>query len=389
MSSGTNHRHRHEARPLTARQVLVVMLVALLGGALFNAQAILRTAEQQELGRRRSVAVALAEPLASVSGFLRIDEPREAIDDALGRGTLRRDTTITTPSTTTTTSSTTTPPPAPTTTASPGTQAPTTTAGSGSQAPTTTSTTSTTTTTTTTVPALREVTAEQPLDLWIVGDSFVELFGPALVNRGLDTGLVNADPDFRYSSGLSRPDFFDWPAYIAAELAEGERDAAVIIFGGNDGVDVELGGERFNLGTDPWVDLYAVRVAEAMDVLLTGVERVYWIGLPVMRSDSFTAKAHTMNSVYQSEADKRPQITYISSFELFEGDDGGYSAYVDGEQVRWRDGAHFTWNGAYRLADFVLPMILEDWNVRQATEAARGSPASAPIKEVAAQILGS
>ena len=215
----------------------------------------------------------------------------------------------------------------------------------------------------TTVPGLRPITSESPLVLWAIGDSFLELFGPALVNRCADTGLIEASVDFRYVSGLSRPDFFDWPAYIAEQLPVLNPDAVVVMFGGNDAQDVELGGERFNVGTDAWAELYAARVGEAMDVLLTGVDRVYWIGLPIMKSDRFTANAQTMNRAYQAGAEARPGITYISSFELFQDEDGDYNAYLDGKLMRFTDGAHFVWNGAYRLADAVLPVVASDWEL--------------------------
>ncbi len=216
---------------------------------------------------------------------------------------------------------------------------------------------------TTTVPTFRSVTADEPLTMWIIGDSFLELFGPALVNRSADTGVIDAEVDFRYVSGLSRPDYFDWPAYIADQLPEVSPDAVVVMFGGNDAQDVEYGGERFDVGTQAWVDLYAIRVAEAMDVLLTGTDRVYWIGLPIMKSDRFTTNAQTMNAAYEAAAAARPAITYVSSFDLFTDEDGAYSAYLDGKLMRFTDGAHFVWNGAYRLADAVLPVIAADWNI--------------------------
>ncbi|NNC91173.1 MAG: DUF459 domain-containing protein [Acidimicrobiia bacterium] len=215
---------------------------------------------------------------------------------------------------------------------------------------------------TTLPPALRPITDAEPLRLWAIGDSFLELFGPALVNRSLDTGVIDPMVDFRYVSGLSRPDFFDWPAHIASELPEVSPDAVVVMFGGNDAQDVELGGERFDVGTEAWNDLYAARVAEAMDVLLAGVDRIYWIGLPIMRSDRFTANAIAMNNAYETAAAVRPGVTYFSCFELFQDEDGEYSAYLDGKLMRFTDGAHFVWNGAYRLADAVLPLIADDWN---------------------------
>lgn len=316
------------ARPLAAGHVFVAMIIALLGGALLNAQGILRTAERQELGTGRTVALAFAEPLAAVSSFLQIDAPREAIDSALGRELPGRDVEITLPVT------------------------PTTTTVAGQS----------TATTTTTTPDLRTVTAGDPLDLWIIGDSFAELFGPALVNRSSDTGVIDAEVDFRFISGLSRPDYFDWPAYIAEQLPKVTPDAAVVIFGGNDAQDVAIGGERFELGTEDWVSLYAFRVGEAMDALRSGVDRVYWVGLPIMESESFTANAQMMNAVYAAEAAERPQVTFVSSFDLFKDENGEYNAYLDGKHMRYADGAHFTWNGGYRLADEVLPVIAGEWD---------------------------
>ncbi|RZV41229.1 MAG: DUF459 domain-containing protein [Acidimicrobiia bacterium] len=215
-------------------------------------------------------------------------------------------------------------------------------------------------TTTTTV---RVVGEADPLRLWVIGDSFLELFGPALVNRSLDTGVIDAGVDFRYVSGLSRPDFFDWPAYAADELPDRNPDAVVVMFGGNDAQDVEVGGTRYDVGTEAWGDLYTTRVAEMMDVLLTGTDRVYWIGLPIMKSDRFTANARTMNAAYETQAGQRPGVTYFSSFELFCDESGEYNAYLDGKLMRFTDGAHFVWNGAYRLADAILPVIATDWGI--------------------------
>ncbi|MBT8193361.1 MAG: DUF459 domain-containing protein [Acidimicrobiia bacterium] len=234
----------------------------------------------------------------------------------------------------------------------------------GSTAPPTTSglepTASSSTTTTTTT---RPISEADPLRLWIIGDSFIELFGPALVNRSLDTGVISAEADFRYVSGLSRPDFFDWPAYVVDEFQARRPEAVVVMFGGNDAQDVEVGDIRYDVGTEAWSDLYHTRVAEMMDALLTGTDRVYWIGLPIMKSDRFTANARTMNEAYETQAGQRPGVTYFSSFELFTDEDGEYNAYLDGKLMRFTDGAHFVWNGAYRLADAILPVIAANWGL--------------------------
>ena len=352
----TDDRGSDHIRRLDARRVLVVMLVALLGGALLNAQAILRTAQQQRHGPGRSVAVAIAEPIAALSSSLQFDELRGAIDDALRREAPRPHVTAATPTTTALTPAT----PEPTTTAPPVAVTPT-------RPVTTTANASSTTTepptSTTTSPGLRSITAVEPLGLWVIGDSFIELFGPALVNRSEDAGAIEAAVDFRYVSGLTRPDFFEWPAYIAQELPSVAPDAVVVMFGGNDAQPVIIDGERVEVGEEAWLDLYTERVGEAMDVLAAGTERVYWIGLPIMESGAFTRTVQMLNAVYEAEAAGRSQITYLSTFELFADENGNYSAYLDGSLVRFTDGAHFTWNGAYRLADAVLDAIVAEWDI--------------------------
>lgn len=70
-----------------------------------------------------------------------------------------------------------------------------------------------------------------------------------------------------------------------------------------------------------------------------------------------------MNSVYESEAAERAQVTYISNFELFMDESGEYNAFLEGKQMRFSDGAHFVWNGAYRLADAVLPVVTNEWAI--------------------------
>jgi len=38
-----------------------------------------------------------------------------------------------------------------------------------------------------------------------------QIFGSSLENLAEDTGFVKARLSYKVSSGLSRPDFFDWP----------------------------------------------------------------------------------------------------------------------------------------------------------------------------------
>ena len=329
-----------------AGHVLLAGLLFLSLATLLNAASLLQTAERQSAGAVRTLAVGIMSPLAEISGVLLLDRPRQLVDRALGRapaaeepeeagGVAGPPVTILRPEGSD---------PAPgTTTTVPGTSS------------------------TTAPPAdLRPVTAAEPFKLWIVGDSFVELFGPALENDSADTGVMETEVDFRFISGLVRSDYFDWPAHFAERLPAVQPDAVVVMFGGNDGQPLTWEGRELQPDTPEWIEVYHVLVGEAMDVLLTGTTRVYWVGLPIMKDDRFTQRVIGFNEVYEAEAAARPGVVYVDIFDLFKDENGEFATYLRTESgdlldMRMPDGAHFSWNGAYRLSGFVLEAIATEW----------------------------
>jgi len=327
-----------------AGHVLVTGLVCLGLATFLNAASLLRTAERQPLGATRTVAVGIMNPLADMSGVLLLDRPRALVDQALGRSTPAPD--------------------GPAVAADPVVIHP---EGWDPTSTTSTAPDDSGTTTTTAAPAdLRGITAEEPMKLWVIGDSFVELFGPALENDSADTGVMETEVDFRFISGLVRSDYFDWPAHITQRLPEVRPDAVVVMFGGNDGQPLTWQGTELQPDTPEWLEVYHGLVGEAMDVLLTGTTRVYWVGLPIMRDDRFTQRVIGFNRVYEEEAAARPGVAYVNIFDLFKDENGEYSTYLrtdsgDLLDMRMDDGAHFSWNGAYRLSGFVLEAIAADW----------------------------
>ena len=330
------HTHRQPRRRSPAGHVLLAVLVALVLGSLLNARALERTANNLPYGTTRTVAVALTGPLRAVSSFFLLDRPRLALDNLLGRSN--------SPTTAVEVDS---PDPDPV----------------GPNPP---SSTTTTTTTPTDRVQLRTPTAADPLDVWVIGDSLMELLGPSIVNVGDDSGLVHATVDFRFVSGLTRRDYFDWPAYAAQQLPKLQPEVVIAMYGGNDGQDANVDGVIVERWTPEWIEFYRGRVAEAMDTFASEGSHVYWIALPVMASDLFSEHAQLMNDVYREEAAKRPAVSIVESWDLFTDESGEYSAYLpnrDGnlELMRYGDGVHFTWAGARRLAAAVFEQMQGDW----------------------------
>jgi len=310
------------ARPLTVRQITVVGMVCFALFTLMNASSLVRIVERQPFGWQRTVQLALVKPIDGLSHLLFLDRPRTAADDALGReyGDAGAFDDLADA--------------APPATAPPSTE-------------------------------LRAPTAEDPLRLFIVGDSQAEVLGQSLIEKSAATGLIDATLDFEFSSGLTRPDFYNWPAEIQRVVEENDPDAMVVVFGANDGQGMELEGGVFQPGDPEWNAEYARRVDAVMTYLEQQGVRVYWLAQPIARDADYTARLELMNGIFADVAADHPNTTIVSLFELFADEAGAYSEYLPGAggelvEMRQSDGIHLSRAGGDRAADAIFAAIQED-----------------------------
>jgi hypothetical protein len=195
-----------------------------------------------------------------------------------------------------------------------------------------------------------------------------EALGPALVNLTLATGVVEPERDTEYSSGLTRPDFYDWPAHMRARLAATSTDIVVFMVGANDAQPIQIGGGWEPYGTPAWFAEYRLRADDMAAALSGGARTVYWVGQPIARSESYRARMVALNEVHRAAAGAFDNVTFVSSWELFLDGSGGYSEYLpdtDGQLVRVRrnDGIHLTPTGGEWLSDELLRVIELDWDL--------------------------
>ncbi len=346
-----------------AGRVLLVVVIGLVLAALVNADSLVERAERKPFGWSRDLSLAVWEPVQDVSHFLHLNRPRQWVDDLTGRADGRGDSDFEFP------------PVAAGPEDSPGSD------GSGSddddpKSPadgddSTAPTTSTTTTTAPPPPELRTPTAESPLRVWVGGDSMSQVFGQSLVSFIGQTDLMTSTLDYRISTGLTRPDFFNWPAHLHSEMERLDPEAVVIMFGANDSQGLETPeGEIFQPGEEGWIADYRRRVAGTMDLLRDpdGDRLVYWVGQPIMRSASFSERMATLNTIYQEEAATRPWIHYVDTYSMFANSAGAYEAFLPGvdgtvQDLRQGDGIHLSRPGGDLLARRVLDLIEADANL--------------------------
>lgn len=311
----------------SAGDVLVIGVVGLLLAALINADAMVARAEQKPFGAGRDRSLLLWHPVQDVSHVLQLHRIRD-LGDALagnedrGSADAAGDIGVTT-----------TIPPGATTTLPPR-------------------------------PEVRTPTAADPLRVWVGGDSIMRDLAESILR------LTASDPRFDVtdhaviSSGLTRPDFFDWPAALETDMATTDAEVVVIIFGANDGQGIVTpDGTTFQRVSDPgWSVEYARRVAGVMDQLRDGDRLVYWVLQPPMRDADFDRRIQIIDDVYREAAATRPWIQLVETEELLGDANGRFlderagagGALLD---LRQDDGIHLARDGADLLAGTIVDQI--------------------------------
>ena len=206
-------------------------------------------------------------------------------------------------------------------------------------------------------------TPDNPAKVYIVGDSDAGTFGPYLQTLLDGTLVTETELNYKVSSGLARPDFFDWPQELEQKLPEVDPDIVVVTFGGNDSQGLSLPQDELEwVVNDPigneaaWSEEYERRAGAVMDQLLENDRHVIWVGIPNDDNPEVTAKLALQDQAVRAAAAERPDIVFVDTWSRFSGRDGGWAEFVidprdqEGKDVRADDGFHLNQNGAEILA---------------------------------------
>jgi uncharacterized protein len=315
---------------MPAGRVLGVIVIALFIAALFNSEAIVRAGESMQQGTTRDIVLSVGRPLDDVAGAVGLHLPREGLDLAFGQEDKTAE----------------------------GTEL-----EEGSTA------------------ILRpnrrkdeqqsyvQPTPEDPVELFVTGDSQAEFIGQLLTDE-LPDDLFDVEIAARNSTGLTNPEFFNWELNAQQEIAARAPDAVVMVIGGNDGFNVLVGDQLYGWQDPEWQTEYARRAAVVMRELGSDGERpVYWVPPPTARDDEQNAIYETQNSAVEEAAKAVPGARYVDIFNTI--NDGEYSdeLTIDGDRVlaRQSDGIHFTREGAVVPVRLILRSMGRDY------EALRGA----------------
>ena len=336
---------------MTVSQAAVISVVVF---ALLGSSSMVRAAEGQQDGWRRDVTLGVARGVDRVSNFLSLNRPLDWVNGRLGRG--EREPDIVFPPTTL-----------------PASDA----------------------VTTTTIPP-RVVSATNPLRLLVVGDSQADGLGTSVKKTTSQDPLVDTTVDGRVSTGLARPDYYNWPARLQETLLREDADAVVLMVGANDDQNLlNANGSRAAVrGTPEWETEYRRRVAGLMDLVNDGRRRLIWVGEPLVARPDLNATLQKINGIVEDEAAHRSWVEFVETSKLLAGPNGEYVDYLTpagGAAIRCRaaDGVHLTSDCNALVTARVMESIRSTFpSVVPSSVAARATTTTAPATTTTIRVSG-
>jgi hypothetical protein len=297
----------------------LVLALGLAFAGVLDARGLRKQAEIQPAGAERNLALAVTRPLVRVSAALRLTTPRHELQEAIGRQDEDRidsQVHLDLP---------------PVRAQPPAVRAPRRARGRPAK-------------------VLKPVfTTAHPLRVWVAGDSLAEVPGQALERIGGALDVVGLES--RLSTGLARPDLYNWFTRIQEVPHELRPKVAVLSFGADDAHDfmagVPAGRTVGPIGSRSWSAEYRRRVDGVTRELNADGIYVVWLGLPIPDGPGFKKSFPVVNSVLEAVAAQHPKTsTYVDTWHLLDDAHGRYTPYlrVHGTLTLMRlpDGVHYT-----------------------------------------------
>lgn len=201
-------------------------------------------------------------------------------------------------------------------------------------------------------------------NVYVLGDSLAKGLAGGLQAAFSKGASVRITDQGVASSGLARPDRFDWGAKVDTLLKGEEFHVAIIMIGLNDRWSIRSASGYAKFGTEAWREAYGLRVDSLIKKLKAAKVAVYWVGLPITSDPKINAAIEVLNQVFREKTYVNG-VKYIETWNGFVDQFGKYSAFgpdLTGRTKRLRDsnGIHFTSTGYRKLANLVEVVLERD-----------------------------
>lgn len=193
----------------------------------------------------------------------------------------------------------------------------------------------------------------------MLGDSLMEDLGPMTYRfmrhrKGLEF-IISA----KYSTGLCRPDYFNWPEHMRSVVHRYAPDLVIFFIGANGGMPIRQGKGTVPTGGELWRATYASKMEEMISIARGAGAGVIWVELPAV-GGRYNKVLHDTQVVQRSYCESRGIIS-LRTDDFLSGAWGRFEPYGDyhGRYVRLRtkDMTHLTKQGNMKVFEHLLPLV--------------------------------
>jgi len=214
-------------------------------------------------------------------------------------------------------------------------------------------------------PALQDQATQpvaQGFKVLIVGDALAGGMGAGLDRMAAAGNVtVRVVNRFNESSGLARPEIFDWVSAVGTIVPGKDFTTAIVLIGSNDRRDIRTASDTLAFNSPEWVAQYKARVDALLDALKAENLNVIWMGAPPMGEAAYDADMQTITAIQKQEVlAKGAQFVDLRTPLL--GPDGAYTDRGPDEtgadrKLRQNDGYTFLKVGNNRLGQIALAAL--------------------------------
>lgn len=200
-----------------------------------------------------------------------------------------------------------------------------------------------------------------PVRVLLAGDSLMESLGPQMRSSLSGYSNITFIPIGKKSTGLCRPDYYNWPSVLKQNLATHRPHLVVMWVGTNDAQGIYGHTGLGETGSEAWQRVYREKVREIITLSHSYGARIMIMGPPVVGKTELNAKLGMIDRLMQTEC-RAAGVCYISTRYILGGSQGIFHSQgrlVSGEMVSLRtsDRVHITEGGNRRVMDYTLPYL--------------------------------
>lgn len=194
----------------------------------------------------------------------------------------------------------------------------------------------------------------------LTGDSLMASMGPQLKRALAGYENLTLVPLGKGSTGLSRPDFYNWPKVLEHNLKLHRPHLVFMWIGTNDLQDIYGYSNLGEFCSKPWGRAYLKKIQEIIFLTHRYRARLVFIGPPCMRKEPFNTRLKYISQLYHNVC-KFYKIDYINTRNILSDRHGNYQQYatINNERtaIRTSDHIHITSEGNKLVMKHVLRIL--------------------------------